>query len=969
MTTTATATTADLCVGTPTVQVVDNRGLAVRALQVNRSAPGDAADEQITRQRYSPIGHLLSSLDPRLFETQQLDPAVTPNFRYRHSLSGQVLRQQGVDAGQHVQLSDIAGGLLWQQGARGQFKRCSYDALHRLSTLHEQDSPSAPERISERYRYAEPQAPAAANARGQLVDQYDTAGLNQVPRYTVAGQPLLSVRQLLSDAQALSDWQGDEAAWQAQLAPERYTSQVQYNALSVVVRSVDAKGNQHHQRLNLAGQLASSGLTLAGHTTERAILTAIRYSAAGQVQDEEAGNGVVSEYHYQPQTQRLRRLLTTRPAHNGRPTRLQDLSYAYDPVGNILQIADAAQPVRYHHNQRVVPANDYQYDALYQLTCATGRENAGAAAQGPGLPVPQVPLSVDPNAFSTYTRRYSYDRGANLLRIRHQGAQDYTLDMLVAPTSNRAVQQTGHLTPGDVDGHFDAAGNLLQLAPGQALRWDGRNQLQRVAQVLRHNALDDAETYQYDGAGQRLRKTTLSHTRGTVRSAQVLYLPGLELRVTQREQGGTSRTVEELHVISAGGAGRQQVRVLHWEAGQPADIPNDQLRGSLDNQIGSSLLELDQQAEILTLEEYFPFGGTAVWSGKTVSETKYKFVRYSGQERDASGLYYYGFRYYAPWLGRWLNPDPAGTVDGLNLFAMVKNNPINNRDSKGLNSIPKIAHYAWEGDELSRVFLFNILNFKRLNPEYEVTLWTSRPMTFFKPLEQALSGDIPYYRYLAFKHGRKIKIKDPRKLYKDQNSTLYSLYERERSGVYQNLAAASDITRIAVINALGGLYMDVDVSVSRKIKNIDGGRDEFFMHYDPQNEVYGNGIIASAPRTPATLRMEETIINSYQDINMWMSKRSHEETRFEATVVATGPDMIMDSADDDLRALSDCAFGQRNDLSRSRCWTGNWIKKIGESIPKISFDKVQLLNLGHIQRLNDENNWSAINPKRRSSVS
>jgi RHS repeat-associated protein len=352
-------------------------------------------------------------------------------------------------------------------------------------------------------------------------------------------------------------------------------------------------------------------------------------------------------------------------------------------VGNILQIADAAQPVRYHHNQRVVPANDYQYDALYQLTCATGRENAGAAAQGPGLPVPQVPLSVDPNAFSTYTRRYSYDRGANLLRIRHQGAQDYTLDMLVAPTSNRAVQQTGHLTPGDVDGHFDAAGNLLQLAPGQALRWDGRNQLQRVAQVLRHNALDDAETYQYDGAGQRLRKTTLSHTRGTVRSAQVLYLPGLELRVTQREQGGTSRTVEELHVISAGGAGRQQVRVLHWEAGQPADIPNDQLRGSLDNQIGSSLLELDQQAEILTLEEYFPFGGTAVWSGKTVSETKYKFVRYSGQERDASGLYYYGFRYYAPWLGRWLNPDPAGTVDGLNLYCMVGSNPITYLDVRG----------------------------------------------------------------------------------------------------------------------------------------------------------------------------------------------------------------------------------------------------------------------------------------------
>jgi insecticidal toxin complex protein TccC len=126
------------------------------------------------------------------------------------------------------------------------------------------------------------------------------------------------------------------------------------------------------------------------------------------------------------------------------------------------------------------------------------------------------------------------------------------------------------------------------------------------------------------------------------------------------------------------------MRVLHWDTGQPADIPNDQVRYSLDDQLGSSLLEVDQAADILTLEEYFPYGGTAVWAGKSLSETQYKFVRYSGKERDATGLYYYGFRYYAPWLGRWLNPDPAGTVDGLNLYRMVGNNPITLYDTDGL---------------------------------------------------------------------------------------------------------------------------------------------------------------------------------------------------------------------------------------------------------------------------------------------
>lgn len=63
---------------------------------------------------------------------------------------------------------------------------------------------------------------------------------------------------------------------------------------------------------------------------------------------------------------------------------------------------------------------------------------------------------------------------------------------------------------------------------------------------------------------------------------------------------------------------------------------------------------------------------------------RYKFVRYSGKERDATGLYYYGYRYYQPWLGRWLSADPAGTVDGLNLFAMVRNNPMTLVDEHGL---------------------------------------------------------------------------------------------------------------------------------------------------------------------------------------------------------------------------------------------------------------------------------------------
>ncbi|QIE27542.1 hypothetical protein SBC1_56530 (plasmid) [Caballeronia sp. SBC1] len=48
------------------------------------------------------------------------------------------------------------------------------------------------------------------------------------------------------------------------------------------------------------------------------------------------------------------------------------------------------------------------------------------------------------------------------------------------------------------------------------------------------------------------------------------------------------------------------------------------------------------------------------------------------------GLYYYKARMYSPALGRFLQTDPIGTKDDLNLYAYVKNNPVNFTDPLGL---------------------------------------------------------------------------------------------------------------------------------------------------------------------------------------------------------------------------------------------------------------------------------------------
>jgi RHS repeat-associated protein len=60
---------------------------------------------------------------------------------------------------------------------------------------------------------------------------------------------------------------------------------------------------------------------------------------------------------------------------------------------------------------------------------------------------------------------------------------------------------------------------------------------------------------------------------------------------------------------------------------------------------------------------------------------------YTGQQYIAElGLYYYKARFYSPMLGRFLQTDPSGTGDDLNLYAYVGNNAVNRVDPLGLQS-------------------------------------------------------------------------------------------------------------------------------------------------------------------------------------------------------------------------------------------------------------------------------------------
>jgi RHS repeat-associated protein len=86
---------------------------------------------------------------------------------------------------------------------------------------------------------------------------------------------------------------------------------------------------------------------------------------------------------------------------------------------------------------------------------------------------------------------------------------------------------------------------------------------------------------------------------------------------------------------------------------------------------------------IVAKYQYDPFGRTRVAAGNGYQHINP--FRYQTKFTDnASGLIYYGYRYYSHGLGRFLNQDPIGESGGLNLYAFVGNDPVNAREYLGL---------------------------------------------------------------------------------------------------------------------------------------------------------------------------------------------------------------------------------------------------------------------------------------------
>lgn len=645
-----------------------------------------------------------------------------------YDIAGNLLFQHSMDAGDRWMINDAAGKPMVAWDSRGFITQVNYDQLHRptgsfvtatgnttlIGTPRNPLLPPDPPVQFEKLIYGEGHIDDTKhNLRGKPYKHFDTAGLVTIEGYDFKGNLLRSTRQLIKDYKTTPDWSKTPA-----LEAEIFSSSTRYDALNRPIQLLAPHSNQLGAKFNVIRpgyneanllervdvwleQSAEPTALLNPTTANLKAVTNIDYDAKGQrikIQYNEDGHPIITVYTYDKETFRLINLLSTRPNHTetGKRT-LQNLSYTYDPVGNITDIRDAAQQTVFFNNSSIEPSNIYDYDALYRLIHAEGREHAmqnNVQRDAKKFePIIGLPFPNSPEALQRYSEDYEYDPVGNIMGFHHSsGAEGWVRWYQYALDSNRllATRSPGEggklpfyvATPGGYNAKYtyDVHGNMTSMPHLPMMEWDFKDQLHASQQQVVNNGGTGEKTYYiYDAGGQRVRK--LTETQNGQPKDERIYLGGFEVYRKYNSNGQTVTLEREtLHIMDD----KQRVALVetrtHLVGVDPA--PPQLVRFQLGNHLGSAALELDDKAMVISYEEFHPYGTTAYQSSRSQTETPKRY-RYTGKERDEeTGFSYHGARYYAVWLGRWTSCDPAGMRDATNLY-LYPPNPVRFIDPGG----------------------------------------------------------------------------------------------------------------------------------------------------------------------------------------------------------------------------------------------------------------------------------------------
>jgi RHS repeat-associated protein len=624
-------------------------------------------------------------------------------MRYEVEMTGVRIHSLSMDAGQRWMLNDCSANPLYAWDSLNRRVETSYDTSRRAIATIVQIGAGLPQTVS-RTVYGETLPnPEDSNLRTKPVAVMEQSGVLTTDEYDFKGNALRSQREFAQVYNATLDWSGA-----VPLSGAPFVSRTAFDALNRAVELTTPDNSIIRHAYNEANLLNQVDVRLQGAWTP--FITNIDYNAKGQRLLVEYGNSAKTSYDYDPLTFRATRIQTTRnpvrfpgdcprtPVPGWPGCAVQDLRYTYDPIGNVTHLVDNAQQILFFQNRRVEPRASYLYDATYRLIEAVGREHLGQISNPPtphsynDRPRIGIPLSAnDGMAVGRYLERYTYDPAGNLSAMQHAGTNpanpgwtrqyDYLEHSLIEPaqTGNRLTRSTvaGAVENYSVAGNgYNAHGAMLRMPHLQEMRWDLRDQLQMTRrQAVGGGDADGAAHageqtwFVYDSDGKRVRKVT---EIGGVVIEERFYAGLFEL---YRRGGVGALTRESLHVVD----GDHRFALVETRT----DVFEQLIRFQFGNHLDSSMLELDADANIVSYEEYTPFGSTSLQAveAQLPFAKRYRFI--AKERDDETGFSYHGARYYAPWLARWTSCDPSELVDGFNVYTYSRNNPVILRDTNG----------------------------------------------------------------------------------------------------------------------------------------------------------------------------------------------------------------------------------------------------------------------------------------------
>jgi RHS repeat-associated protein len=620
-----------------------------------------------------------------------------------YNMAGEAVWRSTLDKGETWALPDVMEKVLTVWNSRGVRFKTSFDALRRpLESKVTNDA--GVEFVHQKFIYGDTMStPEVNNLRGQLCMVKDQSGISSIDKYDFKGNVTEGKRQLAKTYKTDIDWDREVS-----LEDEEFRSTMTYDALNRPVLANTPDGSAQYHEYDEAGRLRSLRINLRGTVSNEdvpsswpATLQGVEYDAKGQAISVQYANGVTVKHKFDPVTSELRQTLATR---NG--TSLQDLRYTNDPVGNVTSVVDRAQQTLFFSNSRVDASSSFTYDAVYRLIEATGREDLSMAG---------APTSVEPqgrtaqespsdgSALSRYTEYFTYDEVGNILKLRHAGdnssSPGWTRTYSYAEKSAMGGQASNRLSSTTVgsttesygyDGPAGIVGNMTRMPQLQLVDWTSLDQIRATARqrVGSDGATPETTYYVYDSNGERVRKVTEAFApAGQVAKIlkETIYVAGTQIfRQHGNAPDENSKVVLERQTLDVNALGS---RVVLFESRTVGDDGSPALltRYALADGSGSSRVELDENGQLLTYEEYAPYGYSTVRTGTSSALLLApKRFRYSGKERDnESGLCYFGARYYAPWIGRWTSCDPAGLKDGPNAYEFVQSRPSSRVDPDG----------------------------------------------------------------------------------------------------------------------------------------------------------------------------------------------------------------------------------------------------------------------------------------------